>query len=111
AESCRPKCLQQFILADSRASEDLKNSEKITDTKLTTVDIKNSIKRPVYYPDFSDNDVYGGQCPKCKKGNLIIRTNSTTLRKFYGCSNFPCKYTVNEYYDYKLGEWFYANDH
>jgi len=32
------------------------------------------------------------QCPKCKKGNLVLR--SSIYGKFYGCSSFPkCRYT------------------
>jgi DNA topoisomerase-1 len=42
-------------------------------------------------------------CPLCKEGNLIQRTNSRTKEKFYGCSRFPiCKFT-NPRIKYKNG--------
>lgn len=39
----------------------------------------------------SENDKIA--CPYCSSGALVIRENSTTGSKFYGCSNFPyCNY-------------------
>lgn len=36
------------------------------------------------------------KCPRCKSGNLVIRTYSNGS-KFYGCSNFPyCDYTLHD---------------
>ena len=36
------------------------------------------------------------KCPRCKSGNLVIRTDSNGS-KFYGCSNFPyCDYTLHD---------------
>lgn len=34
-------------------------------------------------------------CPVCKKGKLVVRTNRNDLRTFLGCTNYPkCDYTV-----------------
>ncbi|MDD5509678.1 MAG: UvrD-helicase domain-containing protein [Dehalococcoidales bacterium] len=34
------------------------------------------------------------KCPRCKKGNLVMRLNSKTSEHFMGCSNYPrCGYT------------------
>lgn len=36
-------------------------------------------------------------CPKCKKGHLVVRTNETTGNDFLGCSNFPaCDCTLSD---------------
>ncbi len=38
-----------------------------------------------------ENSKEGTQCPKCKKGTLLLRKSS--YGTFYGCSNYPkCKY-------------------
>lgn len=35
-------------------------------------------------------------CPKCKGGNLVLKTNGSNGNKFYGCSNYPqCNFTIN----------------
>ena len=37
------------------------------------------------------------QCPDCKTGKLILRSNSRDGNKFYGCSNYPyCKYSIRD---------------
>ncbi|WP_040660733.1 UvrD-helicase domain-containing protein [Oscillibacter ruminantium] len=36
-------------------------------------------------------------CPKCKKGHLVVRTNETAGNSFLGCSNFPaCDCTLSD---------------
>lgn len=37
------------------------------------------------------------ECPRCKKGRLVVRKNEETNRYFLGCSNYPqCDYTYND---------------
>ena len=35
------------------------------------------------------------ECPQCKVGSLVERTNKKTGQTFYGCSEYPaCKFAV-----------------
>lgn len=36
-------------------------------------------------------------CPRCKSGRLVLRTNGLDKTKFYGCSNYPyCNYRIDD---------------
>ena len=37
-------------------------------------------------------------CPRCKNGKLVLRTNESTGKEFYGCSNYPyCDYSIDDF--------------
>ena len=57
-------------------------------------EIKNKVVEITKYLEVPNEKIY--KCPRCKSGNLVIRTNSNGT-KFYGCSNFPyCDYTLQD---------------
>ena len=47
---------------------------------------KESIPKTILEQDSND---YNSFCPKCKKGTLVLRENSTDKTLFVGCTNYP----------------------
>ena len=62
----------------------LKNSKTKIDTS----------KDSISHTESKKSQKSGLVCPRCKKGEILKRTNSLTKESFYGCSTYPtCKYT------------------
>jgi DNA topoisomerase-1 len=75
--------------------------ELFTQVKDFETDFNSTItqpKRPMQYnrvnKQLSSKNKY--LCPDCNQGTLLLRTNSKTNEKFFGCSQFPnCRFTTS----------------
>lgn len=81
----------------------------MTRTKNRLIVLTDSFKPSVFFDELKESPsatVYRGDseetaeavdCPRCKKGRLVVRKNEETNRYFLGCSNYPqCDYTFND---------------
>lgn len=81
----------------------------MTRTKNRFIVLTDSRKPSVFFEDMKDCagvTVYRGDagdetnaidCPRCKRGKLVVRKNEEANNYFVGCSNFPqCDYVVND---------------
>lgn len=81
----------------------------MTRTKNRLIVLTDSSKPSVFFDELKDSPsavVYRGdaediaevvECPRCKKGRLVVRKNEENNRYFLGCSNYPqCDYTFND---------------
>lgn len=108
-DSCKNRTFQQIGLYEETKQINCVDMKKIASTEIVSDDLEIKERQKNIVPDFKYNRIYGGQCPKCKKGKLKIRIRHDNGQKFFGCSNYPtCIFTVKEYYDLEYEKWIYA---